>query len=81
MNVKAMPNPEKALGIEIKIFSFREIMRFLEMHLGNCNSAIPPQSLLFPATDITLTFAKIPFAGTSPFKLLNDKLRYSKERP
>ena len=41
-------------------------------HAGNCSSEIPPQSFLFPESEIALVFRKIPSVGTSTSKLLED---------
>ena len=44
-------------------------------HVGRCRSFMPPQSLQFLSTEIAVIFAKIPKFGTSPDKLLNERLR------
>ena len=49
-------------------------------HVVNCNCGIPPQSLLFPITDIAVTFLKTPPVGTSPSILLNEMFKYFKNR-
>ena len=44
-----------------------------------CNSDIPPQSLLFPLTEIAVAFLKMPFFGTAPLNSLNDRFSFSKK--
>jgi hypothetical protein len=41
---------------------------------GKCRSEMPPQSLLLPSIEISETFAKAPNVGTSPAKLLKERL-------
>ncbi|KAM7462668.1 hypothetical protein LguiA_030789 [Lonicera macranthoides] len=52
----------------------------LVLHLGSSNTDMPPQRPLLPTTDIALAFAKTPFVGNSPSKLLKDKFKLSKEK-
>ena len=57
----------------------RDFLDFVTLwHVGNCNCGIPPQSLLFPITDIIFTFLKTPPVGTSPSILLNEMFKYFK---
>ncbi|KAM7466695.1 hypothetical protein LguiB_014257 [Lonicera macranthoides] len=68
---------------EISIMWKRETPRsfkVLVLHRGSCSADMPPQRPLLPTTDITLKFAKTPFVGSSPSKLLKDKFRPSKEK-
>ena len=77
-----MVNPKIALAIDTSTMNRGTFFFFepLLEHLGNRNSVMPPQSLLFPTTDIALAFAKTPLIGTSPSKSLKDKFRFSKAR-
>ena len=44
----------------------KDFLDFVMMwHVVNCNCGMPPQSLLFPITDIAFTFLKTPPVGTS----------------
>ncbi|TYJ16538.1 hypothetical protein E1A91_A10G261300v1 [Gossypium mustelinum] len=39
---------------------------------------MPPQSLLFPSTNVALAFLKIPPLGITPSKLLKERFKYLK---
>ncbi|KAM7465218.1 hypothetical protein LguiB_012780 [Lonicera macranthoides] len=68
---------------EISILWKRETPRsfkVLVLHRGRCSADMPPQRPLLPITDILLTFAKTPFIGNSPSKLLKDIFRLFRER-
>ena len=59
-----------------------EVKDFLDFvmkwHVVNSNCGMPPQSLLFPITDIAFIFLKTPPVGTSPLILLNEMFKYFK---
>ena len=42
-------------------------------HGGNNSCGTPPQSLVFPITDIALAFLKTPSVGNSPLISLNER--------
>ena len=59
----------------------RDFLDFLTLigHAGNCNSGTPPQSLVFPITNIALAFLKTPSVGTSPSMSLNERFKLCKK--
>ena len=57
----------------------KDLLDFVTIwHVFNRNCGMPPQSLLFPTTDIAFTFLKTPPVGTSPSILLNEMFKYFK---
>ena len=50
----------------------------LTSHACNCSFRIPPQSFLFPITNIALAFWKTPWVGNLPTKLLKERFKYSR---
>ena len=56
----------------------RDFLGFMTLtgHGGNCSRGTPPQSLVFPFTDIALVFLKTPSVGTSPSISLNERFNF-----
>ena len=51
----------------------------LELQLWSCNSAIPPQSLLFPLIETAFAFVNTSHFGTAPSKSLSDRFNLCKK--
>ncbi|KAL1080374.1 hypothetical protein V6Z11_D10G290300 [Gossypium hirsutum] len=63
----------------IATFNLRELLDdVFELHLNKCNSGTPPQSLLFPSTNVAVPFLKTPPLGITPSKLLKERFKYLK---
>jgi hypothetical protein len=63
----------------LNLEAIRDFLDFVTLrHLGNCNCGIPPQSLLFPITDVAFTYLKTPSVGSSLSKSLNERFKYFK---
>uniref|UniRef100_A0A7C9AV95 Uncharacterized protein n=1 Tax=Opuntia streptacantha TaxID=393608 RepID=A0A7C9AV95_OPUST len=67
--------PRKIAIINLLLWPNLPFRLFLDLHGGSFNSCIPPQSPLFPTIENPVSLPKTPPMGTSPSKLLYDKLR------
>ena len=63
--------------IEILSLNERDFVGFMTStgHGGNSSCGTPPQSLVFPITDIALAFLKTPSVGTLPSISLNEMFK------
>jgi len=66
--------PEKIAIINLLLWLNLPFRLCLKWHVGSFNSCMPPQSPLFPTIESSISLLKTPPMGTSPSKLLYDRL-------
>ena len=62
------------MTLNLKASDFPSFITIIS-HACSCNSRIPPQSFLFPFTDMILAFLKMPSVNTPPLQIIKRKIQ------